>query len=240
MSKLRLAVGIPAYGGQITAHQARMWMEFGNTLGGSSERFTLVAFDFYDVNGIDQARNQMLTRAVEVGADWLLMIDADTWVEPGRADREAQTDAGFLLLRMISEADRAGAEVVVAPVVRRTTADTAERELAVYRYDEAQQGSTPHPYTCKCKACTFHIAAPVVLDELPYGLVEIDSAGAAVFAVRVMSVFDKRISFAFRSPFSEDREFCRQVRESGGKILVDTRVRTGHLSRSFPLFTTKE
>jgi hypothetical protein len=45
-----------------------------------------------------------------------------------------------------------------------------------------------------------------------------------------------KATFRFTDELSEDLEFCRQVREGSGKIFVDTRVRTAHLSRSFPLF----
>src|SRR4249919_3309642 len=112
---LKILVGVPAYGGFVHASQIRMWMELGNTIGGSTERFELVGIVYADINGIDRARNFLLAAAMQAGADWLLMIDADTWIEFG----PEEGDAGFQLLRMISDAERAGATIVGAPVARR-------------------------------------------------------------------------------------------------------------------------
>lgn len=267
MSKLHLAIGIPAYGGQITAHQARMWLEFGNTLGGSTERFNLVACDFYDVNGIDQARNLMLARAVELNADWLLMIDADTWVEPSALDRQAQSDAGFLLLRMISDADRRNAAAVAAPVVRRRLAPSeapnilapreqltllevmgGERGAAQPAIDptvmlyqatitntlEDLSGMPFDEFVAPHETVTYH---PLELAGLK-GLVDVDAAATAVFAVNVPRAVQAKATFAFRNGRSEDLEFCHQLRAAGMPILADLRVRTGHLSRTAPLFST--
>lgn len=237
MSKLRLAIGIPAYGGSISMHHARMWMEFGNTLGGSHERFELVAFDTADINGVDQARNYLFARAVTAGADWLLMVDADTWVEPTGTDQQAGTDAGFLLLRMLSEADRSDASVVVAPVNRRLGSSAAlaahehTRELMIYKAELRREHFMDMglPYE-------FGTLSP--MSPAQRGLVEIDAAATAVFAFNVRRAVEHQAMFKFTISLSEDMEFCRQTRAREGRILVDTRIRTGHLSRQFPLYSS--
>ncbi len=216
--RLKLAVGIPAYGGQITAHQARQWCEFGNTLGASMERFELVSFDFYDVNGIDQCRNLMLARAMEIQADWLLMIDADTWVAPSSNDYVAQCDAGFLILRMISEAAHAGAAVVVAPVMSRVIAgDDKDSHAMIYEIFDGESKQVSH--------------------RLSRNMIPIDRAATAVFALDVRFANEHKLSFKFEGAMSEDHYYCKHVREHDGVIFADPRVRTGHMSRQAPLFS---
>lgn len=224
MSKsiIKLAVGCPWFGAQVTAHQARMWLELGNTLGSSQERFKLVMFSFVDINGIDKARNELVNQAIRHDADWLLMIDADTWVEGVDGD-----DAGFYLLRMISEADRAGASVVVAPVVRRTLGpdetSSDPHEIMVY---QTVEDSKPFGRNDGLK--------PLWFSDLAKPFTEIDAAATAVMAINLNKTIE--MNFSFTDKLSEDLHFCAQVRAKNGKILVDKRVRTGHLSRQAPLY----
>ncbi len=211
-SVINLAVGLPCYGGKLCAEQARMWVEFGNTLGASAERFKLVMFGYVDINGIDKARNQLVHDAITARADWLLMIDADTWVE---STGTAGDDAGFQILRMISEAERHAppAAIVGAAVVRRQLADDRGAD-AVAVYDSA--------------------GTRLASNELDRPFTEVGAIGAAVMAINIGRTLDA--NFAFVETASEDLNFCRQVRERGGLILIDSRVRTGHLSRQAPLY----
>lgn len=233
--RIRLSVGIPAYGGQLSAHHARMWCEFGNTLGGSLERFELVTFDFFDVNGIDQCRNLMLVRAIEAQADWLLMIDADTWVEPSKEDQQAQSDAGFLLLRMISEAarinDAAPSRIgaVVAPVMARVVPGKDDSHLMAYQWCESTEFHGDHPPA--------RSGFEPIIVESRRGMQEIDRAATAVFALNVPFAVEHKLSFKFEGKLSEDHFYCKSVRDAGGRILADTRVRTGHMSRQTPLYS---
>jgi len=219
MSKLRLAIGIPAYGGRITAEHAKMWLEFGNVLAQSHERFELVMQGFVDLQPVDRARNMLLARAMLTRADWLLMIDADTWVESDTP----HCDAGLFLLRMISDADRAGATVVGAPVVCRTTDRDEKLKLSVW-HRVADTTEADHDRQ-RLQAATS-----------VFGVGECDAIGAACMAINLHKIGEA--CFAFTPELSEDLEFCRQVKMAGGKIIVDGRVRTGHLSRSHALYTT--
>lgn len=215
---LNLFIGVPAYGGLVHANQARMWLELGNTIGGSGERFALGGIGYADINGVDRARNFLLALAMQHNADWLLMIDADTWVEPN-----GDQDAGFQLMRMISDADRLDATIVGAPVVKRALPGDPH-ELMVYRIDPK-------------------IEAPGKLGEASLGtvrgLVPIDALATAVFAVNVRKIGE----LTFEAPrhlgeLGEDLSFCLKVREAGGGVYVDTRVTTGHLGRS-PILLSK-
>lgn len=217
MTQIKLAIGIPAYGGSVSAEHIKMWTELGFVLANSSERFALVSHGYVDINGIDNARNHLLQVATESRADWLLMIDADTWVEAYGSGPD-EMDAGFQILRMLSEADRAGVAIVAAPVARRKMADDGKREVMAYRWNADLN------------------LMPIPDDELLAGptLVEVDAAATAVFAIRLSAVgFAK---FEFTKKLSEDLEFCRQIKMAGGKVVVDRRVRSGHKSRPYAIY----
>jgi GT2 family glycosyltransferase len=106
-STIRLAFGIPAYGSKIAADHAKMWISMGAALL-ADHRFEFGAFITMDICGVDKARNFLIAYAMKESCDWLLMIDADTWVSKGS-----------LLLQMIRDADVLGATIVGAPVYRR-------------------------------------------------------------------------------------------------------------------------
>lgn len=130
---LRLTIGIPAYGGQISANHAAMWLDFG--VGYSStwrERFEVRTIVHVDVNGTHVARNRLLQVAHECGADWLLMIDADTWV---------LGNVSVSLLRMIDEADHDLIAVVAAPVRMRQP----PHEIAAWRRIDDQAFPVAEP-----------------------------------------------------------------------------------------------
>jgi len=224
MTQLKLAIGIPAYGGRVVAEHARMFLEIGHTLALSHGRFHLVSSGYLDVCRVDRARNELLFAAVRAHADWLLMIDADTWVVSA-----GDEDAGYQLLRMISEADRAGAAIVGAPVIRRRAGGEA-REITAYRYPHDRPYSEREPWI-----------PPAALSdsEVREELQEVDALGTAVFAVNLNRTGG--VLFRFTDDFGEDLEYCRQVKQiRGGKILLDGRVRTAHLSRPYPLLSKED
>lgn len=240
MSNLRLAIGIMAYGGQVSAYHPMMWLELGSLLSQSHQRFSLGAFSHWDINPVDRARNFALQAAIQVQADWLLMVDADTFVQ-GYDDE----DAGFQILRMISDADRLGAAVVAAPVMRRMTeADRrsdADNFPMVYRHGRevtVYKGAVPSDDNM----IQWSTLEPFDLSNERRGLIEILSAATAIFAINIheakkaMAVFRFSEGTEQRPGLSEDHEFCRQIREAGGKIYADTRVKTGHISKPFPIY----
>jgi hypothetical protein len=215
---IKLAVGIPAYGGYVSAEQTRMWTEFGNIAGASNERIRITMFAVADCQPVDRARNMLLAQAMCHSSDWLLMIDADTWV---KADKE--DDAGFQLVRMISDGERAGAALVSAAVVRRCSRVEDGMHLAVYE-PPGKDGIYGKGLPVKWVA------------EQRRALVPVHAVGAACFAVDLKKVAEAKIEYKF-SELSEDLDFCRQIRTAFGdkSILVDPRVVTVHLSRPFGL-----
>lgn len=226
-NQLRLSVGIPAYGSQITAHQANQWMQFGATAIGSAERFNLCLFSFVDANPIDRARNMLLDQARKASADWLLMLDADTWVESDHPDE----DAGVMLLRMISDADRRDASIVVAPVLQRDHERRDTPMETIYRLPRAGWTSRNR-------------LIPLFDDDSSLSkvrhLVPCDAAGSACIAINIKRTQGLSFRFNYELGLSEDIDFCRQVKErnpDNESIFVDPRVRTGHTSRSFPLYS---
>ncbi len=59
---------------------------------------------------------------------------------------------------------------------------------------------------------------------------DVDAIGAACMAINLQLLGDA--VFQFTDTLSEDLEFCRQIKEQGGKILVDTSVKTAHLGNA--------
>lgn len=210
MTQIKLGIGIPAYGGKVSAAHTRMWLEVGAALADNRERFVLtLPIAHVDVCQVDKARNMLVDMATRAQCDWLLMLDADTYVEDG-----------VQLLQMISSADREGYKVVVGAVPRRNTDGT--RELMAYRREVGVEG--------------YHRMAAVTDDALraePGPLVQIDEAATACMAINIPFVADQvpMPVFEFTSFASEDRHFCRRVAQRLGRIAVDKRVQTRHVNK---------
>jgi len=219
---IRLAIGVPAYGGRVVAEHLRMFLELGHSLALSTSRFQLASGGYLDVCGIDKARNDLVESAVKASADWLLMIDADTWVVP-----DGEDDAGFQLLRMISEADRAGAWVVGAPVIRRYGGGHS-REIMAYRWSKLNTSFPPQvPHDA--------VLQPLDDDDVQDKLQDVDALATAVLAINLHKTKD--FKFRFTERLSEDLNFCKDVLGNGGPILLDGRVRTAHLSRPYAILS---
>lgn len=226
MSKLKLAVCTMAYGGQISAHHMKMWIEFGQAVERNRLGLELALTLYMDTNPVDRARNIAMALAMRANADWLLMVDADTFAVRGPHE---DVDAGDVLLNMLHDAASAGATAVVAPVMSRSA---AKRHPMAYtlRRDE------PYDYWQGMPL------VPIRVDQPPAGLVPIDSAASAIMAVNLAFAAQHDLTFRFveatptQQGLSEDHEFCRQVRAAGGKIFCDTRIVTGHMARPQAVF----
>lgn len=206
---IRLAIGLPHYGAHSAMWSAEMWLTLGYALAGSESRFKLAMINFVDACNIEVARNQLVNDAIAKNADWLLMIDADTW----------HTD-GFDILQMISTAAREKFAVVAAPVPRRGGADT---HLMIYRHDAVTMRRTPLTLED--------------LDPRHGSLVSIDSAATALMAIDLNFVKEHlappwfRFEWAGRNFISEDLNFCQRVRYRDGKIAATTTFVAHHLQR---------
>lgn len=215
--QLKIAIGIPAYGGKCAAEHSRMWLELGNAIGGNEKRFRLVMMGTVDTQPVDRARNLLIAQAMLHQADWLFMVDADTWVE-----RVGDEDAGFQICRMISDADRVGCTLVSAAVVLRgKDPNDQTHKLAVYKRSVVETAIK-------------HEAQPIDwIHEQRRALVPVDAVGAACFALNLkkLAEIDPPLMFEFKPPLSEDLNFCKALGEADHKVMVDPRVLTAHLSK---------
>ena len=217
--RIDLAIALIAYGGQVTSNQALMWLTLGGSLQDRKDRFRLIQVNTWDINPVDRARNMALATAMTADADWLLMLDADVFVQ---RDLSGQS-GGWALLSMIDDADAAGFDVVAAPVVGRLNASSP----MVYRLRVADNWLLP--------------IEQIDLEPEPRGLVPIDAAATAIMAINLHAVGEASFRFVEAGPNqqgrSEDVEFCRQMKAQGRKIACDTRVVTGHMARPIPLMS---
>jgi hypothetical protein len=200
---LKLAVGLPAYRGQICAAQSIMWAQFGGACARQPDEVQVVMFAHVDTCGIDRARNALVRQATVAKAQWLLMVDSDTHALAGKD-----------LLRMILE-HPADAAVVGAPVIRR--GDRSSDLPNLWRWTgERHESHDP-------RRQLGHGA------NGPY--LEIDAVGAAILAIDLRRVAAARAEFRWADGMSEDLWFSRQLRVAGEKIYVDPRVATVHLGQ---------
>lgn len=217
MKKPRLAFGVPAYGGDVSVHHMQMWLSIGQAIEADYEREGRFDRDvtviYADICGVARARNHLLANAMYHGAHWLVMIDADTWI--------TGTNPGKQVLRMVHEiaSNRAYDDVaIVSAPVRIRNAGGSQRIAAYVAGNLAKRANL----------LIKHINSD--------GLMFVEAVGAACMAVRLAHVMTANAQFAFTDELSEDLEFCRQIRAAGFRIALDGRMRTGHMSKPFPLY----
>lgn len=245
--QLKIAVALPHYQGRSSFEHCQMWMQFGHTLACSEERFALVAFALIDVCGIDRARNECIKAAREGEADWLLMLDGDTWVSDGGD-----------LLQMISDADKVGATIVGAAVPRRAILNNgvgivlgSEQGRTLMAYSSPEKGQIVSMTPASIKNGIFW---PEAVGPTYDHFCPVDATATACIAINLKHVeFMDEPFFRFTATESEDIDFCRRVREMrggwmkldeagrpspwgeiqpwNGHILIDKRVRARHLNR---------
>jgi hypothetical protein len=199
---MKLAVGLPAYRGQICAAQSIMWAQFGAAVARQPDDVQIVMFAHVDTCGIDRARNALVRQAIVAKADWLLMVDSDTFAVAGKD-----------LLRMILERPDGAAAAVGAPVVRR---GEAANRTNLWRWTNERHEPTG-VLDGGIGSRGFYI--------------EVDAVGAAIFALAIDAVQRVGATFRWADGMSEDLRFCRDLRSAGEKIYVDPRVATVHLGQ---------
>lgn len=210
---IKLAVGLPAYRGIIASGQAKMFMEIGAALAKSKEAIQLIMIADIDVCGVDRARNMLVAHAMKQGADWLLMVDSDTWV-----------DAGQDLIRMVIEAPQDAALVGAAVRVRGTGA------LNVFRVDDK---------TDEMVAITADEMTTIKLGTSKR-YEEVDAIGGAVIAINLHRIHNVDFRWRYKEngrSVSEDINFCQNLRAFDEKVYLDTRVHTKHVDKAGVLST---
>lgn len=202
---LKIAVGVPAYRGVVSSGQFRMWMQLGAAIGRAKDQglVDLVMMADVDVCGVGQARNLLVAYAMKEQADWLLMVDSDTWA------------LGTDLLRMILEAPSDCA--VVGAIVKTR----GHHRSNVYAWDAA---------TGKHEQLDLEPGL-VGANEDPY--CRVDAIGGAVMAINLRKIGSADFRWMHRedgSSISEDLYFCRQI-QLPNTIAVDRRMVTWHVDR---------
>jgi hypothetical protein len=223
---IRLAVGVPAFGMQIDVGHGNMWLMLGHALCANEEVFSLVSFRTVSMNPVADARNDLVNAALEKEADWLLMVDADTYYEGEDA---------VPILQMIRDAWRAGAAAVAAPVRAR---GWKEHQRTVWMLDETPKILAPGVQ--RPGEATMSVA-----DEERYRgkLVPCLRIGAAFMAVNLHWIrgnlpdppwFTHEPAMVgprqgrLRS-HGEDVVFCDMIRIRDGLLLVDGRIYPKHV-----------
>jgi hypothetical protein len=213
MTPLKLCIGIPAYPGYIDAMQAQHFLCIGEALQSHTweDAVDLLAIDTLAGSLIQVTRNVLLFAALERGAHWLVMVDADTYVD-------YNDDAGTQLLRMVFEGDRRNAAIIAAPVCIADPDGNA---------------------TAKSNASASFGPQRLTVRELPRGVFRAAIVGSAYMALNCTWFrehwpespwFD--ITWLEGTPprfqHGEDVHLCREVADRGGLILCDGRVRPVH------------
>ena len=227
----RMALGVPAYRGQIHGgHLEQLHNLIGacamSQVSAQKQRHTdqlLIghrpAFAFAGIIRIEscsiaKSRNLMLYGALKSNAiDWLLMCDADNYL----------VGDARVVTRMLADADHAGAAVVVAPVLRR------DGVYNVVGEDERRGEGIEHT--------GMRSLAP---EDFRGHILEVRRAGTAFMALHVdwfRANWPAQPWFRFEQierddgqpdEISEDHFLCDGVRQRGGKILCDGRFEPLH------------
>lgn len=197
---IRVFVGVPCYG-DVSPELLRDWMSWMYHCGRR-----LPQYEFF--TGIKtkseqfRARNAIVEAAMQVGADWLLMIDDDMILD---VDGSIGPNVNYDLIdRLIQHnKDICGAlyfqkEGECAPVLMKRSTEKGYRFLRT--------------------------------DELVGGLQQVDVAGGGCLMIR-MSVFDKlkQPHFAPEFEYGTDIQLCRAAQEKGFEVWADTSIKLGHL-----------
>lgn len=215
---LKLAIGIPAYTGQIYMRHFGTALALGWAAALNEETFELYPEILYEnICPVDYARDRMMKRAIEVGADWLLSIDADV-VHEGH-----ELAGGYEILRMIGTGHDRRAAVIGAAVHQRVL--QGSHRMA---YMKRQINATPEDHQ-----------RPLTDAELADndGVNEVDRLATSLLAYNVGWIKERLAPPWFVFPhrpgtidrLGEDLYFCDRVRDAGGRILCDARFQPLHL-----------
>jgi len=205
---IQLAVGIPAYRAQIHVGVGRTLLQLGAAIAASRDEFHFRGFLDMDVCGVDKARNFLLAYAMKQGAEWLLMIDADTWVPDAAA-----------LLEMVRVGDREGAVIIGAPVFRRV--DHLE-SLNVYRRNSQGRLETLSGWDLQKHSKPFPV----------------DAIGSAIMAVDLRQISDAAFRFTDELSEDLDFcSQITKHRLLGASVWCDPRIKTYHAKSDVMIYS---
>jgi hypothetical protein len=203
---LKLAVGIPAYGGRISS--GHMLQAGQLAWGWSQAQFQAPLFMTVDSAGVDKARNVLVEKALATPTvDWLLQCDADTYypIAPN-------------IYKMLDEADKRGAAVIGAAVKmrKRPGYNVAKADYTLVSEEEWR-------------------GRVMEVERIGTAFTAVDLRWLRkVWPTAPWFRFDyapSRDGLTMECT-GEDYYFCRGVRDRGGTILVDGRFEPVHVGAS--------
>lgn len=160
---------------------------------------------------IDRERSRLATEALDAGFDAILWVDSDQVFEADAA-------------RLLAELNEPFASALIA---RRGVRDFA----CVFADGTAEVvlGEGGGPLEVRYVGCGFCLVRRAAFElvarfwSLPR---VVDPSGAIVpfYLPMVAAIADRGLAY-----LGEDYAFCERLRQAGGRIVIDTRLRVGHL-----------
>jgi hypothetical protein len=199
----KIVCGVPAYGHQVDASQLSMWTELGAAIEANKTEFQFLGAGVVDECNLARARNQLMSFAIDMDADWLFTIDADTSVKNP-----------WSLIDMFVVGAEQDAAVVAAPV--------RHRAVNAWNVQDVEQ---PMPMDAwRHKVVPVHaIGAAVMAISMSWIKKNWPTVSDPWF----------QFTHAQNNLWvGEDINFCAGVRNRGGTILCDGRIFTRHRERA--------
>lgn len=207
---MRLAVGIPAYGGRVSAGHilqagqlAYAWCQ---------AKLPPAIYIHTDTCAVDKARNLLIAKARDAKCDWLLMCDADTYYPVPAA-----------IAAMIHEAGVRGAAAIAAPVRMRKRTDgfNVKRGDALLSADDFR-------------------GRVLEVDGIGTAFMAVNLGWLAKeWPVSPWFQFVHHEGYQPRTT-GEDYAFCEGVKKRGGTILADGRFEPAHVGATDESVTLAE
>lgn len=207
---IRVFIGVPCYG-DVSPELLRDWMSWLYHCGRR-----LPQYEFF--TGIKtkseqfRARNAVVEGAMQVGADWLLMIDDD------------------MVINIQEMTGPNGSYDLVDKLIRHN------KDICGVLYYQKEGECCP----VLMKRGTERGYRFLRQDEVEGRLQQVDVAGGGCLMIR-MSIFDrlKQPHFAPEFEYGTDIQLCRAAQEAGFMVWADTSIELGHLRVGRQIVTSR-
>lgn len=211
--KPRIFIGAPVYD-KVSAQVLEDWMRFAYHLGRR-----MPEYDFF--LGIKpkseqfRARNDIVTGALQVNADWLLMLDDDMLIDVfGTTGRAGEGDSSFDFLRKLIAHDK---------------------DICGVRY--YQRGGNFEPVLMRKLSEGYRFLRE---DEIEEGLQQVDVVGGGCMLIN-MRIFNRLQPpyFAPEFKYGTDIQICKKAAEAGYTVWADTSIELGHVKMEATIVTSR-
>lgn len=211
---MKITIGIPCYDG-VSSETLEDYMRFAYNLGRRTRHECFIAIKSKSEQF--RARNAIVEAALQVGSDYLLMLDDDMVIEPD-AVQHVSNQYGFIddLLNHFGSIEKLGI-------------------IGVLYY---QRGGECRPVLMKQgKDGGFYWLRD---DEIKHALQEVDVQGGGCLLMD-MAIFDKIESpwFEPELDLGTDVQICKKAKDAGFKVYSDTSIEFGHVRSSREVITSK-